>query len=39
MFKDGKDNEIYRKVALRLIDDFQHKPSSVAKYKLKGNVF
>jgi hypothetical protein len=22
MFKDGKENEIYRKIALRLIDDF-----------------
>ena len=39
IFKDGTENEIYRKIALRLIDDFQSKPGSVAKFKIKSNVF
>jgi hypothetical protein len=39
MFKDPKSNEFFKKIALKIMDDYMKNKNSAAKFKIKGNVF
>ena len=39
LFDDTKDNEMYAKIALKIINDYFNNKASASKYRIKGNVF